>query len=102
MDTDKVKKDAYENGQQFRWDNPDIDCSELSPNGGWTDALLSADDCVNLCLKYEIPTHEVETNGTISEECDDDDQWSEFLDIWESECQRGWKDAAEAFDEIGD
>jgi len=93
MNREKVKKDAYEDGQRFRWENPDIDCSKINPSGDWTDALLSAVTCVELCREYGIPTHDVETNGSICEECADDDQWSEFLDTWETEAQRGWEDA---------
>jgi hypothetical protein len=93
MNREKVKKDAYEDGQDFRRENPDVDCSEPNPSGGWTDALLSAATCTELCHEYGIPTHEVDTNGSICEECADDDQWSEFLDTWETDAQRGWEDA---------
>jgi hypothetical protein len=93
MNREKVKKDAREDGQRFRWENPEVDCSEPNPSGGWTDALLSAATCTELCHEYGISTHCVETNGSICEECADDDQWSEFLDTWETEAQRGWEDS---------
>jgi hypothetical protein len=93
MNREKVKKDAYEDGQNFRCENHDIDCSAPNYSGGWTDALLSATTRVEICHEYGIPTNDVETNGSICEECADDDQWSEFLDTWETEAQRGWEDA---------
>jgi len=93
MNREKVKKDAREEGQDFRMEYPDVDCSSFQHCGDWTDALLGVMSCVEICHEYGIPTHEVETNGSLCEECADDDQWSEFLETWDTEAQRGWEGA---------
>lgn len=80
----KIKDAAFEDGQCFRNENPNIDCSEPSSNGGWTDSLLSAATSTELARDFGIELDEDDEWDT--------DEWDQFLTIYEAEAQRGWEE----------
>jgi hypothetical protein len=81
----KLVKDAVQDGKQYRWDNPEIDCSEPSPHGGWTEAIINAIGSEQFCEDYNIPYSR--ENGP------DEDVWDEALELWEKHAQLGWENA---------
>jgi hypothetical protein len=85
LNIEKIKKDAYEEGQEFRRNHPDSDCSQPDPAGGWTDGTINAIGSEEFAREYGV---------TIDDDGEkDSDEWDQLLNLYEAHAQKGWDEA---------
>ena len=73
----KIVTDAKEHGAVYYRDNPEIDCSQPNPSGGWTDAVINAAGSDEIRAEYDIRNNR---------------DWSRFLTLYETCAQAAWEE----------